>query len=111
MSKLAFQRDPPANQFRQLAAQMQPQPASLVTDLLRTFYLAERLKEPRLIFHANADTGIDDAEFHRSLAPAQFQRDGALLRELDRIVRQVEEDLVNGSAIAIEYDFVWRIHR
>ena len=67
-------------------------------DLVRIVgaYLAKFLEYPWLVLHSNADAGVGDGDFHRTIGlPGRNSDTSSLWSELHRVGKQVEKNLFN----------------
>ena len=96
LAVFTLEADLAAQEFSQFLAELQAEPRPPLMPRV-TLYLAEGLKELGLIFRPNPNARIVNTELCPALTlmlvPVQDNSDFAPLRELDRVVREVEQDL------------------
>src|SRR5579863_4263895 len=106
----AFERNAAPDHERELLADVQPQTGTFVGARRGVVHLHECLEKFRLVLLANSQSRIRDRDLRSeqtvffSLMKCQPYR--ALLRELDRIVGQINENLGQGAAVGADVDLV-----
>ena len=98
----AVERNTPTHPFRKPRADGQSEPGSTGLGEPIVSHLRERLEQAVLVLVRNADAGIRDDNFQCPICPARAQNYLAGLRELERIAKQVVDDLGQTHGIKVE---------
>ena len=85
---------PSSDDSGKLAAECEPQPASLAAVQCRVFELYKFSEKLFDAFGGNADTGIFDFNAHAMRHLRYMKRNTAALSKLDRVGEQVDKNLV-----------------
>jgi hypothetical protein len=90
----------------------EPQPGAAELTSRPIVGLLEFQKDAPLSFRCNSDARIAHGKSHLIVTAAALYRDGkpSLLRELDRVASEVEEDLAQSSGIAGDHSWQLVIH-
>lgn len=112
---LTLHSDLASHEFRELFADGEPQPGAAVLSRGRVVGLAEGLEQAPLCLRGQPDAGVLDFEPHRGLGVSVVHEryrdhDFALLRKLERIRHQIEQDLAEASRITPESGRDVRMH-
>src|SRR6185436_10284003 len=91
-------------------ADRESEPRTAVATRRRRIDLTERFEKPVLAIGWNAEAGVLDLEsdlvrgvlFATRAPSANGEHDLALIRELDRVVEQIDQDLAHARHIALE---------
>src|SRR5438552_15403461 len=96
----AFQSRLPAHRLREMLDDGEPEPGSSKLARAAGIRAVEALEDARLVLRLDAGAGIHDRQHHRRTEAVPEQGDPAApRRELDRVVQQVDEDLLERAPI------------
>src|SRR5207342_2879212 len=93
-----FGPDPAPHQLRQLFADRQTKPRTAVASVNRRIGLRKSLKNRRQLVLCDTHTGVLDRKMNGARSSLcrvirHFEDDGPLLRELDRIADEIDQNL------------------